>query len=182
MKIRLTLCFAALSLVACAEDPTPLTAPNVPPELQVSDSEQVAFMAHGKGDQIYVCVNNANGEQFGWTLRAPEAKLTDNAGKEVGQHYIGPTWKWADGSHTKGKVITSSRSPDPTAISWLLLASFDHSDEGTLSHITSIQRINTKGGRAPNTGCDGSHLNTEVRVPYSADYYFYVRATPRKRE
>lgn len=182
MKTRLILCFAAFALLTRANDPAPITPPKVPVELEVNDNEQVVLMAHGKGDQIYVCKANANGEQFGWLLREPDATLTDDSGKVVGHHLIGPTWQWEDGSHTRGKVITSSRSPDPDAVPWLLLSAIGRSEDGALAHITSIQRVNTKGGRAPAAGCDGSHLDAEVRVPYSADYYFYARATPRRQQ
>ena len=118
---------------------------------------------------------NVNGAQFGFMLLAPDALLTDDAGKEVGHHFIGPTWQWSDSSKITAKIVMSVRSPDPTAVAWLLLSTVDHSPTGALSKVTSIQRINTKGGRAPNGGCDGDHLNTEVKVPYSADYYFYAR-------
>jgi hypothetical protein len=43
-----------------------------------------------------------------------------------------------------------------------------------LSRATSIQRLNTKGGKAPASGCDAAHAGQEVRVPYSADYLFYA--------
>lgn len=180
MKTRLILCFAAFALMTRADDPAPIPPPKVPVELLANENEQVVLMAHGKGDQIYACKANANGAQFGWILKAPDATLTDDSGKVVGHHVIGPTWQWVDGSHTRGKVVTSSRSSDPDAIPWLLLIAFERTDEGALAHITSIQRVNTKGGRAPTTGCDGSHLDTEVRVPYSADYYFYARTPPPK--
>jgi hypothetical protein len=182
MKTRLTLCFAALTLLARADDPAPIPPPKVPVELLVSDGEQVKLMAHGKGDQIYACKANANGAQFGWILKAPDATLTDDSGKVVGHHVIGPTWQWVDGSHTRGKVITSSRSSDPDSIPWLLLAAFERTDDGALSRVTSIQRVNTKGGRAPTTECDAAHLDTEVRVPYSADYYFYFRPIPARHQ
>jgi Protein of unknown function (DUF3455) len=155
-----------------AED---LKKPDVPPELLPNDNEALVLMAHGKGDQIYVCKANVNGAQFGYLLQAPDAVLTDDAGKEVGHHFIGPTWQWSDDSKITGKVVISARSPDPQAISWLLLSTVDHSDIGLLAHVTSILRINTKGGRAPSSGCDAGQLGKEVRIPYSADYYFYAR-------
>jgi Protein of unknown function (DUF3455) len=37
-----------------------------------------------------------------------------------------------------------------------------------------VQRLNTVGGNAPTTGCDATMANTQTRVPYSADYYFYI--------
>ena len=45
---------------------------------------------------------------------------------------------------------------------------------GVLTQVTSIQRINTKGGKAPASGCDAGHAGQEVRVPYSADYLFFA--------
>ena len=152
-----------------------LKKPDVPDEMATSDNEKLIAMAHGKGDQIYICKPNMNGAPFGYMLQAPDAVLTDDAGKEVGHHYIGPTWQWEDASKITGKVVISARSPDPKAISWLLLSTVDHSDTGVLSRVIFIQRINTKGGRAPSSGCDAEHVDKEIRVPYSADYYFYTR-------
>jgi hypothetical protein len=42
------------------------------------------------------------------------------------------------------------------------------------SLVAFVQRINTAGGLAPTGGCDASTVDTLVRIPYSADYYFYV--------
>lgn len=39
--------------------------------------------------------------------------------------------------------------------------------------------LNTAGGEAPATGCDATTVDTETRVPYSADYYFYVSKNVR---
>jgi len=40
--------------------------------------------------------------------------------------------------------------------------------------VTGIQRIDTAGGKAPAGGCDGANAVKEIRVPYTAIYYFYV--------
>jgi len=45
---------------------------------------------------------------------------------------------------------------------------------GVLTPVITIQRLNTKGGNAPVTGCDAQHSGTEVRAAYTADYIFYV--------
>jgi hypothetical protein len=65
-------------------------------------------------------------------------------------------------------------SPDATSIPWLLVKVLTHEGTGMLSRATSIQRINTKGGKAPDAGCDAAHAGEEVRVSYSADYVFYA--------
>lgn len=172
MRISCFILFVLAASAALAED---LKKPDVPYDLQPPDNEQLVLMAHGKGDQIYACKPNVNGAQFGYLLLAPDAVLTDDAGKEVGHHFIGPTWQWNDSSKITAKIVITAHAPDPTAIAWMLLSTVDHSSTGALAKVTSIQRINTKGGRAPNSGCDADHLNTEVKVPYSADYYFYAR-------
>lgn len=168
MKLCLLVSLVCVTLFAQTE-PT-----DVPGELKVNDNEQLKYVAHGKGDQIYVCRDNANGAMYGYILRAPQAVLTDDAGKEIGHHYIGPIWEWSDGSRVKGKVLVSVRSPNGDSIPWLLLSGAGQGMDGAMAHVTSILRIHTTGGRAPTSGCDADHVNREVRVPYTADYYFYV--------
>ena len=69
--------------------------------------------------------------------------------------------------------MTSSPSPDGDSIAWLLLVATAHLGEGVLAHVTNIQRLNTKGGKAPAGGCDAAHDGQESRVAYTADYFFY---------
>ena len=169
-----TLCLALFLFGTPAVFADDLKKPDVPNELLPPENEQLVLLAHGKGDQIYVCKANVNGALFGYTLLAPDAVLTDDTGKEVGHHFIGPTWQWNDESKITGKLVISARSPDPQAISWLLLSTVDHTATGALGKVTSIQRINTKGGKAPASGCDAAHVNRESRIPYSADYVFFA--------
>ena len=42
-----------------------------------------------------------------------------------------------------------------------------------MSHVAYIQRLTTKGGLAPTTGCDAAHAGTTARIDYTATYYFY---------
>jgi hypothetical protein len=64
------------------------------------------------------------------------------------------------------------------AISCLLLQSIG-TEKGPaggnfLTQTSFIQRLNTKGGSAPDTGCSAANdVGKQVLVPYSADYYFY---------
>jgi hypothetical protein len=51
-----------------------------------------------------------------------------------------------------------------------------HSGEGVLSKVTTIQRVNTHGGKPPAGGCDDSHRDAESKSSYTADYYFYAPA------
>jgi hypothetical protein len=149
-----------------------LGAQQVPEKLKPPANEQPLAQVHAKGDQIYSC--KADGAQYGWTLKAPDAQLFDKTGKAFGKHFAGPSWEANDGSRVTGKAVASEPSPDAGSIPWLLVTVVSHSGEGVLARVTSIQRINTKGGKAPATGCDAAQVGQEVRVAYSADYVFFA--------
>jgi Protein of unknown function (DUF3455) len=133
-------------------------------------NEYLLLLVHAKGDQIYACKSDA--AQFTWTLEAPDAQLFDKDGKSFGKHFKGPSWEANDGSRVTGKAVGNTPSPDADSIPWLLVNVIRHDGSGVLSSVTTILRLNTKGGKPPATSCDASHLGQE-RVPYSADYLFY---------
>lgn len=148
-----------------------VAAQQVPQQLEPPAGERVLLQVHAKGDQIYTC--KGDGTQFTWTLKAPDAKLFGKDGKPFGKHLAGPSWEANDGSLVTGKAVANA-SLDPDSIPWLLVHIISHDGSGVLSLATNIQRLNTKGGKAPASGCDASHVGQEVRVPYSADYIFYT--------
>jgi len=164
--------FAALLAAVSMCLPFALAAQDVPPQLKPPSNEQLLLQVHAKGDQVYTCKNDA--AQFTWTLKAPDAQLFDKNGKTFGKHFAGPSWEANDGSRVTGKAVANSPSPDADSIPWLLLTVISHEGSGVLSRVTSIQRLDTKGGKAPASGCDASHAGQELRVPYSADYRFYA--------
>ena len=130
--------------------------------------ERQILRVHGIGDQIYLCGGS-------WTLKAPDAKLVSSENKMVGRHFAGPTWEWSDKSAVTGKVTATEPSPAADSIPWLLLTVVRHEGNGFFSRVTSIQRIKTKGGKAPASGCDAAHSGMERRVAYEADYVFYAK-------
>jgi hypothetical protein len=152
----------------------PANAQQVPKELQPPANELLLLQVHATGDQIYTC--NADGLQFAWTLKAPEAQLVDKTGRPFGKHFAGPSWEANDGSRVTGKAVANVPSSEADSIPWLLVAVASHNGEGVLARATSIQRINTKGGKAPASGCDAAHVGQETRAPYSADYVFFAPA------
>jgi hypothetical protein len=147
--------------------------PDVPEQIKAPAGEQLVLQVHATGSQIYVCKAGSDGK-FAWTLKAPEAELHDQQGAVVGHHYGGPAWKLNDGSEVTGKAVARVDSPDADSIPWLLVSVTGHSGDGALSRINSIQRIHTKGGQPPATGCDASKPGSEVKSSYTADYYFYA--------
>jgi hypothetical protein len=166
--------FASAALLAAAISVLsfPVAAQQVPQQIQPPANEQLLLKVHAKGDQVYTCKGDAG--QFAWTLKAPDAQLFDKDGKPFGKHFAGPSWEASDGSRVTGKAVANAPSPDADSIPWLLVNIVSHEGSGVLSKATSIQRVNTKGGKAPASGCDDSHVGHEVRVPYVADYVFYT--------
>jgi hypothetical protein len=105
-------------------------------------------------------------------FQAPEAVLFSDAGThgEIGIHYVGPTWESESGSKVKGAAIANAPSPNANSIPLLLLKAVSTEGPGVFERTTFIQRLNTVGGRAPATGGTTGQV---VRVPYTAEYFFY---------
>ena len=148
-------CFAA----------APDQAAVAPPE-----GSAIVLELFAEGVQIYACDPKDDG--YYWSFKAPEANLFDKQGRQVGTHFSGPTWSLNDGSEVVGEVVAKADAPEPGAIQWLLLRAKSHQGAGTLSAVAYIRRTETKGGLAPSTGCDASHLSEQARMRYSATYQF----------
>ena len=162
----------ALSAAAVAR------APAIPTEIQVPSGEQLVLKAHATGFQVYACTVAAD-QSVSWALKAPEAELRDRRGALVGKHFAGPTWEYKDGSRVGGKAASHADSPERDSIPWLLVSATTHSGDGLFARVSSIQRINTHGGKPPaDTECTTEKAGAEARVRYSADYLFY--AAPEK--
>lgn len=153
------------------------TRPDVPRQIAAPAEEEVTAILHATGWQIYVCQPDAEGKPA-WGLKAPEAELheSDDPGAVIGSHFAGPTWKLNDGSQVTAKLAARVDAPTPGAIPWLLLTVTGNSGQGRLSGVTSIQRINTEGGLPPNSECAEANHESAIKVPYTADYYFYAPA------
>jgi uncharacterized protein DUF3455 len=154
---------AALSTADCPD--------NVPAALKPAPDQRLWQNFTGVGFQIYQCA--AGGSGAAWVFQAPQADLLNEGGEVVGSHYAGPTWQALDGSTVVGRKIAAAPSPDPNAIPWLLLIAVSHDGDGRFTDVTTIQRLNTSGGKAPTTGCDPAHIGDVARVPYEAGYFFY---------
>jgi hypothetical protein len=166
----------AIFMAGCASDsPKQLSLPTVPDSIKVPQTEELSFTACGKGVQIYECrAKKDDATQYEWAFKAPEADLFDARGRKIGRHYGGPTWEANDGSKVVGEVKGREPSTDANAIPWLLLAGKQHEGKGMFSGVSSIQRLATVGGKAPAGGCDASSAGKELRVAYTAVYYFYI--------
>jgi uncharacterized protein DUF3455 len=180
----------ALAATAGAADDVWSAPPVVPPALAVPGADngaaklpggatatahppKVVSHLHAVGAQIYSCAQTAGTASYAWTLQKPDATLFNQKGEAVGRHGAGPTWTLKDGSSVVAKKIAEAAAPAADAVPWLLLRADKTSDRGVLSKVTFVQRVDTKKGKAPATGCDATQVNKEARSPYSAEYYFY---------
>jgi Protein of unknown function (DUF3455) len=149
-------------------------AAELPDAIKPPAGEKLVLRAHATGSQVYTCSAGADGV-LQWTLKGPDAQLHDRKGAVVGQHFAGPTWKYKDGSEVTGKATAHVEAPAADSIPWLLLTATGHTGTGVLANVTSIQRIHTKGGKAPPAAdCSASKTGAEAKSSYSADYYFYA--------
>ncbi|HUL56397.1 MAG TPA: DUF3455 domain-containing protein [Usitatibacter sp.] len=133
--------------------------------------EEPAFVLNAKGVQVYTCKEKGP-YQYGWTFVAPEAALSDN-GKPAGRHFAGPTWESSDGSSVKG-AVKQKQDGGAGNVPWLMLSATP-SGQGRFAGVTTVLRVATQGGAEPAGGCDEYGVNTEARIPYTADYYFFKK-------
>jgi hypothetical protein len=163
-------CFISLFIFGCAS-PVPTVA--VPDKLKGAPNETLAMVVPAKGVQIYECRPRRDEVgAFEWAFVAPEADLFDRQGAKIGRHYAGPHWEASDGSKILGTVRERAEAPAAGAIPWLLLSAKSVGPQGAFSKVTSVQRVNTAGGVAPQAGCHPSSSGASARVAYTADYYF----------
>ena len=129
--------------------------------------QNIVTTLHAEGAQVYECMVGPD-KKLVWQAREPIATLLLD-GKTSGRHYAGPIWELADGSAVTAKAVANSPGATPNDILWLKLEVTSQRGNGGLYGITSVQRINTKGGMAQGP-CDSA--GTYQSVPYSADYVF----------
>ena len=157
-SLGLLLAYGACSGVAAAQSlPAAVAAPG----------ETVVATLHAEGAQVYECKAGADGK-LAWAFREPIATLLLE-GKTIGRHYAGPNWEHMDGSAVTAKAAGNAPAPGAADIPWLKLEVTTHRGSGALSGVTTIQRINTLGGRFDGA-CDKA--GAFHAAPYAADYVF----------
>ena len=137
------------------------------PDAIAAPGETVVLTAHAEGAQLYECKAGADGK-LAWAFREPIASLLVD-GKTVGRHFAGPTWEHIDGSSVTAKSAGSAPGATANDIPWLKLTVTASHGKGVLSGVTTVQRINTKGGKLDGA-CDKA--GTFKSAPYSAEYVF----------
>jgi len=147
----------AITSAARAEVPAAIAAPG----------ETIVATWHAEGAQVYECKAGSDGK-LAWAFREPIATLLLD-GKTVGRHYAGPNWEHADGSAVVGKVAANAPGTTAQDIPWLKLDVAASRGSGTLTGVTTVQRINTVGGRHDGACEKAGAFHS---APYAADYVF----------
>jgi hypothetical protein len=160
-RVTLALLLLTGSLVSARGAETPL------PDAIAAPGETVVLSVHAEGAQVYECKAGPDGKPS-WAFREPIATLLLD-GETVGRHYAGPSWEHNDGSAVVGKAVGSVPGATPNDIPWLKLEVISRRGSGILSGATTVQRINTKGGKLEGA-CDKAGAFSSA--PYSADYVF----------
>ena len=137
------------------------------PDAIAAPGEAVVLSVHAEGAQVYECKAGADGK-LAWAFREPIATLLLD-GKTVGRHYAGPNWEHTDGSAVVGEVAGSAPGAAPNDIAWLKLGVISQRGSGILTGVTTVQRINTQGGKLDGA-CDKAGAFSSA--PYSAEYVF----------
>lgn len=144
----------------------------IPAQLRVPDGNKQVVALRAQGVQIYACTNGA------WTFLEPAATLwkeNDRERRPVALHSRGPVWiSTIDGSAVNAAAVPGASVPQEHAVPELLLKATANRGTGVFGLVSYVQRLDTKGGLAPTGACaEGS----QVGVPYSATYRFYVPAS-----
>ena len=158
--------FAVPCLLLLAAMAGPASAAELPDAI-AAPGESVVLSVHAEGAQVYECKAGTDGK-LAWAFREPIATLLSE-GKTIGRHYAGPNWEHADGSAVVGKAIGNAPGATAADIPWLKLEVASRRGSGVLTPVTTVQRINTHGGKLEGA-CDKAG---EFRsAPYSAEYVF----------
>jgi hypothetical protein len=150
----------------------------VPAALQVPTGSSLLLHVYAKGVQVYVCTAAVSDTgKYTWVLQEAKATLYTTAGlsEKAGRHYFNaahhPVWETTDGAGVEGAKLQQADAPDPGSVPWLLLKA--SAGTGKLAPTAFIQRVNTKGGKAPSVGADANHKGATLEVGYTAEYLFY---------
>src|SRR3989440_1089380 len=136
---------ATLALLLLSGSAMAARAAETLPDAIAAPGETAVLTVHAEGAQVYDCKAGADGKTA-WAFREPIATLLVD-GKTIGRHYAGPNWEHSDGSAVTGKAAGNAPGATANDIPWLKLSVVSSRGSGTLTGVTTVQRINTQGGK-----------------------------------
>ena len=189
----LLLSCAALTVLSCTRHKDEVVDTNSP-AFHIAESEKLAipdaiklpdnspggnsrvFTFFADGVQKYRAqeIAGSNPVAFQWQFIAPQADLYDATNKKVGDHSQGPTWQLSIVDSMFGQAFTPPKAApgsDANSIDWLLLMPKTGKPPiGVFADVDYVQRIDTKGGKAP--AAPPTSANETADVHYTAIYRF----------
>ena len=145
----------------------------VPENLPAGNTRVVTYYAEGIQKYRSQVKPGSDPVTYEWVFVAPEADLYDVTNKKVGTHGAGPYWEISasDSIFAQQYAPPKTATPDTSSIPWLLLMpKVGKTPTGIFQNVSYIQRIATKGGKAPREvpTAEGQIQN----VKYTAVYRF----------
>jgi hypothetical protein len=110
---------------------------------------------------------------YEWVFVAPKADLFDASNKKIGTHGAGPFWELSASDSIFAQQFTPAKtvSVDANSIPWLLLMpKTGKTPTGIFANVSYIQRIATKGGKAP--AAPPASITDIADIHYTAIYRF----------
>jgi len=160
----------AMPAVAAVSPPGGITS-----SITASADEEPAFMLRGEGTHVFECKQlPSDPNRYAWFFSSPDATLYD-AGRPVARNAAENMFEAIGDRSTVTASIRARQDGGSNNLPWLLLRAQSTADAGLFAGVTSVQRVNTTGGVAPDTGCDANNVGKEARTAFKADYYFYRR-------
>lgn len=168
----------AIASLAAALAATPAFALLEPqglgPNLHAGANERPAFVLSGNGVMIYQCkATLANPNVYAWFYVAPDATFYEGNREIARMTTPNLLESLDDGSSVSGIVRAAQASPG--ALPWTFAQAAPIGETGLFANVSSMQRVNTRGGLPPAAGCNADNDGAESRVAFNADYYFYRR-------
>jgi hypothetical protein len=146
----------------------------LPDNLPNGNLRVATYFASGVQKYRADAIPGSNPVALQWVFVAPQADLYDVTNNKVGTHSVGPTWQLSAGDSIYGQEFSPRRNApgtDATSIDWLLLMpKTGKVATGIFASVAYVQRIATKGGKAPVT--PPTNASDVIEVPYTAIYRF----------
>jgi uncharacterized protein DUF3455 len=145
----------------------------ISPLLRALPGEEPAFSLRADGVQVYQCSPLPTGG-YAWALQAPDATLFDG-NHSVARLATPNHWESLEDRSSVTGIPRRMQAAGGANMPWELLGAMPTGEDGMFAGVTTIQRVNTRGGAAPTSACDDTHVGEQASSAFTADYYFYKR-------
>jgi hypothetical protein len=160
--------------ISASESLTIPASVSVPENLPNGNTRVATYYAVGVQKYKARIKAGSNPVAYEWVFVAPQADLYDVTNAKVGTHGAGPAWEISASDSIFAQHFTPARtapSEDPESIDWLLLMpKTGTTPTGIFADVDYIQRIATKGGKAPVAA--PTSLTETAEVKYKTVYRF----------